>query len=420
MKYGGGVSRKRLNVCCFVCIFIFFIFSSLFLFPLRFSLSDKQSTIYFTTLSSRKSRMNFFRKKESGDSTPNDTASVSSKSTNGSSPASTTGSSGGAKNGKYIKCHTPFEQPVNPLKEPTFDLTEEQQAKYDHVLAHFKEYIKKDIPVNSTSGAATHPVLIEERAWLTKECFLRYLRATKWKEDAAIQRIEDTIVWRRTFGVVNVPGHTDESKLLTAELVEAENLTGKNLIVGYDNDNRPCLYLRNGYQNTSPSIKQVQHLVFMLERVIQYMPPGQDGLALLIDFKAAPAHLNLSSKFPSLSISKQVLHILQNHYPERLGRGLFTNIPWIGYTFFKVVGPFIDPYTRSKTIYDQPFENFVPREQLDKEFNGMLDFEYIHDIYWKEMNVIAEKKHAIYMDNFERLNSEIGLSEYHLRLEQTE
>lgn len=141
----------------------------------------------------------------------------------------------------------------------------------------------------------------------------------------------------KNFGVINVPGHTDPTKLLTADLVAAENETGKNLIVGYDLDNRPCLYLRNGYQNTSASLRQVQHLVFMLERVIQYMPPGQDSLALLIDFKAAPAELNLSSKFPSLSISKQCLHILQSHYPERLGRGLFTNIPWIGYTFSKLL-----------------------------------------------------------------------------------
>lgn len=360
--------------------------------------------------------MSFFRKKEenpeSGSSVERDNVSVSSKST------SLSASSGVSKKG-LIKRHTPFDKPVNPIKPPVFDLTEQEKQKYELVLQHFQKYIQSDLPVNDSNNAPKHAILDEEKAWLTKECFLRYLRATKWKTDAAIKRIEETMIWRRTFGVVDVPGHTKPEKKVTAELVEPENYTGKNLIVGYDNDNRPCLYLRNGYQNTSPSIKQVQHLVFMLERVIQYMPPGQDTLALLIDFKAAPAHMKLSSKFPSLSISKQVLHILQNHYPERLGKGLFTNIPWIGYTFFKVVGPFIDPYTRLKTIYDQPFENFVPKEQLDKEFNGLMDFEYIHDVYWKEMNLMAEKKHSIYTANFHRLGAEIGLSEYDLRREYT-
>ncbi|ODV78368.1 phosphatidylinositol transfer protein [Suhomyces tanzawaensis NRRL Y-17324] len=351
--------------------------------------------------------MRFFGGKDKSLESPAtpDSALVSSKTTSGLQPS---------KKG-LITCHVPFETPVNPIKAPVFDLTSEQQEKYDLVVAQIGEYVQKDIPVNDLKDAPLHPVLEEELAWLTKECFLRYLRATKWKVNDAITRITDSIVWRRTFGVVNVPGHTDPKKLVTPELVEPENLTGKHLIVGYDNDNRPCLYLRNGYQNTAASIKQVQFLVFMLERVIQFMPPGQDTLALLIDFKAAPAHLNLSSRFPSLSISKHVLHILQNHYPERLGRGLFTNIPWIGYTFFKVVGPFIDPYTRLKTIYDQPFENFVPKEQLDKEFNGMLDFEYIHKVYWEAMNSMADEKHAHYMKNFRRLGGKIGLSEYDIR-----
>lgn len=354
--------------------------------------------------------MAIFKRKgnDDGEQTTTDleTESVSSKSTAKSSTSSKKG---------LVKCHVPFEQPVNPIKAPEFNLTEEQEKKYLHILEHFQNYIKQEIPVNDTHNAPTFPITDAEKAWLTKECFLRYLRASKWKSDVAIKRIVDTLVWRRTFGVVEIPGHSDPKNRVTADLVEPENTTGKNLIVGYDNDNRPCLYLRNGYQNTSASIRQVQHLVFMLERVIQYMPPGQDTLALLIDFKAAPASMNLSSKFPSLSISKQVLHILQNHYPERLGRGLFTNIPWIGYTFFKVVGPFIDPYTRLKTIYDKPFENFVPREQLDKEFNGLLDFEYIHDVYWKKMNEIADRKLAVFNANFERLGKQIGLSEYDLK-----
>lgn len=362
--------------------------------------------------------MNIFRKKESSRGSSAEEASVSSRSTGGSTPlsaAASTPSSGGA--GAYTKRHVPFDAPLTPIWAPQFDLSEDEWAKYNQVVEHFRRYVARErIPANDSLHCEHfHPILPEEKAWLTKECFLRYLRASKWKVEVAVLRIEDTLLWRRTFGVVNIPHVTDPAKVITPALVEPENATGKNLIVGYDHDNRPCLYLRNGYQNTSPLIRQVQHLVFMLERVIQFMPPGQDLLALLIDFKAAPAHMNLSSKFPSLLILKQVLHILQNHYPERLGRGLFTNIPWIGYTFFKVVGPFIDPYTRLKTIYDQPFENFVPREQLDKEFNGSIDFEYVHDVYWRAMNEMAEAKRQRYMENFERLGAEIGLSEFDLR-----
>ena len=321
---------------------------------------------------------------------------------------------------KLTKRKTPFENPINPIKPPEFNLTAEQQKLYDQLLEYYQDYITKEIPINDSHNAPKHPLTEDELVWLTKECFLRYLRASKWKLETAKTRIHDTLVWRRTFGVVDIPNVTDSKKLITADLVAPENETGKQLIVGYDNDNRPCLYLRNGYQNTSGGLRQVQHLVFMLERVIQYMPPGQDSLALLIDFKAAPAEMKLSSKFPSLSTSQQCLHILQSHYPERLGRGLFTNIPLIGQAFFKLVGPFIDPYTRLKTIYDQPFANFVPAEQLDKEFQGLMDFEYDHEVYWPTMNEIAEKKHKLYMENFRKYGSKIGLSEYDLRQEPKE
>lgn len=355
--------------------------------------------------------MNFFKRKNGLEISGTSSEDVSLNSSNSSLPENL------SKDGKkLIKWNSPFENPVNPIKKPVFDLTEEQEEKYAALLKHFQDYITREIPINTEKNAPTASITFEEKAWLTKEGFLRYLRATKWNLPTTIKRIEETIIWRRSFGLVK--DITSTSDKISCSLVEEENKSGKNLILGYDNDNRPCLYLKPGYQNTSPSIRQVQHLVFMLERVIQFMPPGQDSLALLIDFKAAPPELKLSSGFPNLTITKQVLHILQNHYPERLGRGLFTNIPWIGHAFFKVAGPFIDPYTRSKTIYDQPFENFVPQEQLDKEFNGLLDFKYDHDIYWNEMNNMAQSKYELYLKNFEKLGATIGLSEYDLRLKQ--
>lgn len=315
-----------------------------------------------------------------------------------------------------IKCDTPFDEPVNPVKKAEFDLTPEQQKMYDDIVAHFEEYITKEFPIKE-GLSITHPFTDEELAWLTQECFLRYLRALKWKYDTAVERIKDTLLWRRTYGVLVLEKHPPEQEV-NADLVSVENETGKNLILGFDVDNRPCLYLRNGYQNTSPSQRQVQHLVFMLERVIQFMPPGQDTLALLIDFKAAPAHLNCNAKFPPINITRDCLHILQYHYPERLGRGLFTNVPWIGQAFFKLASPFIDPYTRLKTIFDGNFGDWVPREQLDKEFKGMLDFEYKHEVYWPKMNEMAEAKHKLYMENFNKLGKKIGLSEYDLRSKQ--
>lgn len=306
-----------------------------------------------------------------------------------------------------INVQRPFHHPCDKsvIPEPA-KLSEDQQNKYDKVLEHFTRLEK--LPVSSdkkqAASAESSPLTDAEKAWLTKECFLRYLRATKWHSDHAIKRIEATLLWRRTFGV-------DPDSTLTADLVSVENETGKQVILGFDNDSRPCLHLITGAQNTKASHRQVQHLVFMLERVIDYMPPGQDQLALLIDFKSSKT----GGKLPSLSIGREVLSILQDHYPERLGKALLTNIPWLGWTFLKLIHPFIDPLTREKLVFQEPFPNYVPAQQLMTQFGGDVAFEYKHDIYWPDMCEVANSRRKDYMAHFRRLGSKVGLSEVDLR-----
>jgi hypothetical protein len=81
--------------------------------------------------------------------------------------------------------------------------------------------------------------------------------------------------------------------------------------------------LHPGKQNTDykeHGERQTKHLVFMLERVIDILPPGQESVALLISYRDTS-----SSKSPPMNQSRQVLSILQGHYPERLGRALISD-----------------------------------------------------------------------------------------------
>lgn len=311
---------------------------------------------------------------------------------------------------------TPFLEPASdchvPKEEP---LTKSQQEKYNKLLVHFSQ---PDLTVATSEHAQKNketasykPLTEAEKAWLTRECFLRYLRATKWKEDEAIERVLLTLAWRREFGIA---GNLDSDNEVNGDSVSVENETGKEVILGYDMDARPCLYLKPGRQNTKTSQRQVQHMVYMLERVIDYMPSGQDSLALLIDFKASPVGTQ-SNKIPPVGTGRQVLNILQTHYPERLGKALLTNIPFLGWTFLKIIHPFIDPLTREKLVFDQPFPDYVPIGQLDKDFGGLVNFDYDHAKYWPEMISIAQEKKRKYIKRFETFGSKVGLSEVDLR-----
>lgn len=203
---------------------------------------------------------------------------------------------------------TPFIGPSSLSKLPTAStLTPDQTTKYEKLLSTATSWTTKP---SSTPNHPQIPITDSDRIWLTRECLLRYLRATKWDVNQAAYRLQSTLTWRHEYGLEN---HT-------AEYISPENATGKQVLIGYDVAGRPCLYLNPAKQNTERSNKQVEHLVYMLERTLDLMPAGQEMLALLINFEK-----KMGGDRPPLWQGKQVLNILQSHYPERLGRALVVN-----------------------------------------------------------------------------------------------
>jgi CRAL/TRIO domain/CRAL/TRIO, N-terminal domain len=309
---------------------------------------------------------------------------------------------------------TPISHPVESTVIPNPpELTAEQQSKYEALLETVKSW--KEIP--STKGKQG-PITENEILWLTRECLLRYLRATKWNTADAEKRLLGTLTWRREYGVEE----------LTGDHISPESETGKQFIVGWDIAGRPCHYLNPGRQNTEPSPRQVQHLVFMLERVIDIMVPGQETLALLINFKTSKTRTNTA---PGLSQGREVLNILQTHYPERLGRALIINsmylsplgdhasdnglVPWVVSGFFKLITPFIDPLTRQKLKFNDDMRQHVPPQQLWDQFHGDMEFEYEHSVYWPALLKFAEERYSERRERWVKAGKYYGESEVYLR-----
>lgn len=92
-----------------------------------------------------------------------------------------------------------------------------------------------------------------------------YLRASKWVVPTCIQRLEQTLKWRRDYGLYDT---------INAAHVEPEAVTGKQVLFGYDVTGKPSLYLLPSRQNTTDVVRQVQFTVWSLERTIDLMPPG--------------------------------------------------------------------------------------------------------------------------------------------------
>src|SRR5271170_7030877 len=202
------------------------------------------------------------------------------------------------------------------------------------------------------------------------------------------------------------------------------------MLLGFDVMSRPCLYLIPSRQNTNPSPRQIQQLVYSLERAVDMMPQGVETLALLVDFKHSS-----SSKNPSAGTGRTVLHILQTHYPERLGKALVINglepptptlliptqygltfpcvVPTFVWIFFKLITPFIDPNTREKLKFNENLREYVPPEQLEKDlFGGDCNFEYHHEIFWPAYLKLAQQGREKYFTRWKEAGGGIGQSEW--------
>ncbi|KAL1738097.1 CRAL-TRIO domain-containing protein, partial [Schizophyllum fasciatum] len=236
----------------------------------------------------------------------------------------------------------------------------------------------------------------EEKFWLTWECVHRYLRATKWKTDQAIQRLEATLRWRRAFGIydlVNAKHVEPEARLIEtctpsgADLM-LQGVTGKQVLFGYDAQRRPGLYLLPSRQNTDESPRQIHFVFWFLERTLELMGPGVESLALLINFGDRGKH-------PSMRTAMTVLYILQEHYPERLGRALIIRIPFLVSAFLKMIMPFVDPITRDKIrLNPSPVKEglFAPEEIMSEAWGGKAEFEWKHEDYWPALIRMCDER----------------------------
>lgn len=313
-----------------------------------------------------------------------------------------------AKRDDLITVSKPFECPASIEHQGPKEIGPEDQVKYDEILAHFQDSsLEINVTEDGQSGGKK-PLTTNEKFWLTRECILRYLRATKGDPEKAIERLEYTLAWRREFGL------SGDHEVFTAESISHENKTGKQVVLGFDKSSRPLLYFKPGRQNTKASIKQVQSTVWFLERTIDLMPQGEENLCLLIDFKSHKVE-GETSKIPSIHLAKQVLHILQSHYPERLGKALFINLPFVALTFLKLITPFLDPVTKEKLVFDTDFNTVVDDDELDSEYNGRLQFEYDHEVYYPALIEVTDKVRQRMCSRFGLFGSAVGSSEYDLK-----
>ncbi|XP_057948442.1 uncharacterized protein LOC131144080 isoform X2 [Malania oleifera] len=179
----------------------------------------------------------------------------------------------------------------------------------------------------------------------------RYLRARNWNTKKASKMLKETLKWRLDY----------KPEKIRWEDIAHEAETGKIYRANYfDKHGRTVLIMRPGFQNTNSTRGQIRYLVYCLENAIMNLKPDQEQMVWLIDFQG----WNTSSI--SIKVTRETAHILQDHYPERLGLAILYNPPKIFESFWTMVKPFIEPKTfkKVKFVYSDNAQSQKIMEEL--------------------------------------------------------
>ena len=103
--------------------------------------------------------------------------------------------------------------------------------------------------------------------------------------------------------------------------------------------------------------------------------------------------------------------------PERLGRALVTNVPFLVNAFFKLITPFIDPLTRPKLRFnpDCLTEGLFAPPQLLAEWGGAATVAYEHDKYWAPLvRMCAERRERMW-EQWRARGAKVGVREWDMK-----
>jgi hypothetical protein len=215
--------------------------------------------------------------------------------------------------------------------------------------------------------------------YCTDPCLRRYLEARNWNVDKAKKMLEESFKWRSTY---------KPEEIRWAEVAH-EGETGKVSRANFhDRLGRTVLIMRPGMQNTASEENNIKHLVYLLENAVLNLSEGQEQMSWLIDFTG----FSFSTKL-SIKTARDIIQILQNHYPERLGIAFLYNPPRIFQAFFKAVKYFLDPKTAQKVKFVYPnnkdsvelMKSLFDVDNLPSEFGGKATLKYDHEEFSRLM-----------------------------------
>mmetsp|Transcript_8403 Transcript_8403/g.22122 ORF Transcript_8403/g.22122 Transcript_8403/m.22122 type:complete len:255 (+) Transcript_8403:73-837(+) len=195
---------------------------------------------------------------------------------------------------------------------------------------------------------------------------LRALRARELK----VQSAAALVVQERSFRDKHLPIPEDHPGVLAVRARNPALVLDKA-----DNEGRPVVVgLTARHNRFELSLGEVEAFgLWLIEHTVAHAQRiGHEKFTLLFDLA------DFGWAQMDLPVARKMNELLVQVYPERLGKCLLVNAPYVFLSFYKLVKPFIDEATREKIVFVRDMNHlyeFVPREDLPARYGGPRNFD---------------------------------------------
>ncbi|GJM97257.1 hypothetical protein PR202_ga14170 [Eleusine coracana subsp. coracana] len=194
----------------------------------------------------------------------------------------------------------------------------------------------------------------------------RFLRARDHNVGKACAMLVKYVKWKRT---------AKPNGFISEEEVANEIPKDKLFLQGYDKQGRPLIYGFGAkhYPSKRDLDEFKRYVIYVLDKTVSRLPAsGQEKFAAVADLKGwGYSNCDIRAYLAALDI-------MQNYYPERLGRVFLIHVPYVFMAAWKIVYPFIDDNTKKKFVFvsdkdlDKTLKEAIDDTQLPEEYGGKL------------------------------------------------
>jgi hypothetical protein len=121
------------------------------------------------------------------------------------------------------------------------------------------------------------------------------------------------------------------------------------------------------------------YAIYVLDTTVSRLPSGQEKFAAVADLEGwGYSNCDIRGYLAALDI-------MQNYYPERLGRVFLIHVPYVFMAAWKIVYPFIDDNTKKKFV-------FVSDKDVDKTLREAIDETQLLEEYGGKLKLVSGKR----------------------------